>query len=53
MVKRECDVWQEVLHNNYLRNKTLPKFKAKPTDSPFSNGHVRIKEALIEGFFQK
>jgi hypothetical protein len=37
-------VWQELLHNKYLRGKTLSQVTAKPTDSQFWKGLMRVKE---------
>jgi hypothetical protein len=40
----EEGVWQELLHNKYLRGKTLSQVTAKPTDSQFWKGLMRVKE---------
>jgi hypothetical protein len=40
----EEGVWQEILHNKYLKNKTLSQVTAKPTDSPFWKGLMGVKE---------
>jgi hypothetical protein len=45
----EEGVWQELLHNKYLSQKTLAEVQAKPTDSPFWKGLMRVKE----DFFSK
>lgn len=39
----EEGVWQELQHNKYLNNKTLSKVEAKPTDSPFWKGLMRLR----------
>ena len=31
----EEEMWQELLHNNYLYSKTLAQVEISPTDSPF------------------
>jgi hypothetical protein len=31
----EDGMWQQLLHNKYIKNKTLAQVEAKPTDSPF------------------
>jgi hypothetical protein len=31
----EDGMWQELIHNKYLRDKTLSQVEEKPTDSPF------------------
>jgi hypothetical protein len=31
----EEGMWQELICNKYLKNKTLAEVQAKPTDSPF------------------
>jgi hypothetical protein len=36
-------MWQELLHNKYLKNKTLAEVEAKPTDSPFWKSLMRVK----------
>jgi hypothetical protein len=47
----EDGVWQELLQNKYLRQKTLSEVKAKPTDSPFWKGLMGVKDDfLVEGF---
>jgi hypothetical protein len=49
----EEGVWQELLHNKYLRHKTLSAVQAKPTDSSFWKGLMRVKEEFFNrGFFQ-
>jgi hypothetical protein len=40
----EEGVWQELLHNKYLSQKTLAEVQAKPTDSPFWKGLMRVKD---------
>ena len=40
----EDGVWQELLQNKYLQNKTLAQVEAQPTDSPFWKGLMRVKE---------
>jgi hypothetical protein len=35
---------EEPLHNEYLQNKTLSQVMAKPTDSQFWKGLIKIKE---------
>lgn len=42
-LQNEEDVWQELLHNKYLYFKTLPRVEAKPTDSPFWKGMMKVK----------
>jgi hypothetical protein len=43
----EDGVWQELLHNKYLRQKTLSAVKAKPTDSPFWKRLTGVKDAFF------
>jgi hypothetical protein len=45
----EEGVWQQLLRNKYLINKTLSQVEAKPTDSPFWKGLMRVKD----DFFSK
>jgi hypothetical protein len=40
----EDGVWQELLHNKYLSQKTLSEVQARPTDSPFWKGLLQIKD---------
>ena len=45
-------MWQILLTNNYLRSKSLTQVKAKPYDSHFWRGLVKIKdEVLSNGSF--
>jgi hypothetical protein len=37
-------VWQELLHNKYLNQKTLAEVQPKPTDSPFWKGLMKVKD---------
>jgi hypothetical protein len=49
----EDGVWQELLQNKYLRLKILSEVQAKPTDSPFWKGLMRVKDDFFSrGFFQ-
>ena len=34
----EEGVWQELLHNKYIGDKTLARLESKPNDSPFCEG---------------
>jgi hypothetical protein len=36
-------MWQELLHNKYVRNKKLSQVEVKPTDSPFWKGLMWVK----------
>jgi hypothetical protein len=40
----EVRVWQEFLQNKYLHSKTLSQVEAKPLDSPFWKGLMKVKE---------
>jgi hypothetical protein len=40
----EEGVWQELLQNKYLHSKTLSQVEAKPVDSPFWKGLMKVKE---------
>jgi hypothetical protein len=40
----EEGIWQELLQNKYLSQKTLSQVQAKPMDSPFWKGLMRAKE---------
>jgi hypothetical protein len=48
----EDGVWQEMLHNKYLSQKTLAEVAAKPTDSPFWKGLMNVKDEFFSrGYF--
>jgi hypothetical protein len=48
----EEGMWQQILHNKYLHSKTLPQVEAKPTDSPFWKGLMKVKSDFFSrGFF--
>jgi hypothetical protein len=40
----EEGVWQELLHNKYLSQKTLSQVQVKPSDSPFWKGLMQVKD---------
>ena len=40
-------VWQELLHNKYLRDKRLAQVQEKPTDSQFWKGLIRVKQKFF------
>jgi hypothetical protein len=40
-------LWQELLHNKYLSHKTLSEVEAKPTDSPFWKGLMKVKDEFF------
>jgi hypothetical protein len=44
----EEGMWEELLVNKYLRNKTLSQVKVKPTDSPFWKGLMGLKEIFFK-----
>ena len=49
----EEGVWQELLRNKYLGAKTLAHVEARPTDSPFWKGLMRVKDEFFNrGFFK-
>ena len=39
----EDGVWHELLSNKYLKDKTISQVQAKPTDSPFWKGLMKVK----------
>jgi hypothetical protein len=43
----EEGIWQELLRNKYLHSKCLAEVQAKPLDSPFWKGLMRIKEDFL------
>jgi hypothetical protein len=49
----EEGMWQQLLSNKYLRNKTLSQVEVKPTDSPFWKGLMHVKEDFFKrGYFK-
>jgi hypothetical protein len=43
-------MWQQLVHNKYLKNKVLPQFEAKPV---FFKGFMRVKNNfLARGVFE-
>jgi hypothetical protein len=45
----EEGVWQELLYNKYLWNKSLLKVTTKPTDSPFWKELMGVKDDFSHG----
>jgi hypothetical protein len=43
----EDGVWQELLQNKYLSQKTLSEVQAKPVDSPFWKSLMRVKDIFF------
>ena len=43
-ILHEEGVWHELLSNKYLKDKTLSQVEAKPTDSPFWKGLMKVKD---------
>ena len=41
-------MWVQILRNKYLRTKTLAQATARPTDSPFWKGLMRIKITFFQ-----
>jgi hypothetical protein len=49
----EEGMWQQLLCNKYLKNKTLAQVEVKPTDSPFWKGLMHVKDDFFKrGFFR-
>jgi hypothetical protein len=49
----EEGMWQQLLCNKYLKNKTLAQVEVKPIDSPFWKGLMHVKEDFFKrGFFR-
>ena len=44
----EEGVWQEVLHTKYLSKKILVEVEAKPSDSLFWRGLMRVKDDFFK-----
>jgi hypothetical protein len=38
---------KKLLRNKYLHTKSLAEFNVKPTDSPFWNGLMKVKEDFL------
>ena len=52
-ILHEEGVWQELLMNNYLLNKTSAQVQPKPLDSPLWKGIMAVKnEFLARGHFE-
>lgn len=49
----EDGVWQELLHNKYLRQKTLSEVQARPSDSAFWKGLMEVKQEFFAREFFK
>ena len=43
----EDGVWHELLSNKYLKDKLLSQVEAKPTDSPFWKGLMKVKDDFL------
>jgi hypothetical protein len=49
----EDNMWQQLLHNKYLKNETLSQVEVKPTDSPFWKGLMHVKQDFFtRGYFK-
>jgi hypothetical protein len=44
----EEGMWQQLLCNKYLKNKTLAQVEVRPTDSPFWKGLMHVKEDFFK-----
>ena len=44
----EEGVWHELITNKYLHSKSLSQVKAKPTDSPFWKGLMKVKDEFFD-----
>jgi hypothetical protein len=49
----EEGMWQQLLYNKYLKNKTLSQVEAKPNDSQFWKGLMHIKKEFFNRVFFK
>jgi hypothetical protein len=46
-------IWKELLKNKYLHSKSIPQVQAKPNDSVFWKGLMRVKNEFFErGIFK-
>ena len=43
----EDDIWQELLRNKYIKDKTLSRVTKKPGDSHFRMGLLGVKEQFM------
>src|SRR6266540_1383109 len=43
----EEGVWQQILQNKYLNDKSLSQVEAEPTDSPFWKGLMKVKDEFF------
>jgi hypothetical protein len=49
----EEGMWQQLVHNKYLKNKTLARVEDKPNDSHFWKGLMHVKHEFSKrGFFK-
>jgi hypothetical protein len=50
----EEGMWQQLLHNKYLKHMTLSQVEVKPTNAPFWKGLMRVKnDFFTRVFFSK
>jgi hypothetical protein len=49
----EEGMWQQLLCNKYLKNKTLAQVEVKPTDSSFWKGLMHVKEEFFKRGFSR
>jgi hypothetical protein len=47
-ILNEPGVWQELIKNKYLHSQTLSQVVAKPCDSPFWKGLIKVKEDFFD-----
>jgi hypothetical protein len=47
-ILNEEEMWKELLQNKYLKDKTLSRVQAKPTDSPFWKGIMGGRDEFFE-----
>ena len=48
----EEGMWQQLLLNKYVKNKTLAQVEVKPMDSPFWKGLMRVKNESSVRFWE-
>ena len=44
----EDGVWHELICNKYLHSKSLSRVRARPTDSPFWKGLLKVKDEIFK-----